>query len=207
MTNAIRLTMCDSSPAIRLGLQQILRADPNIMTVIEASSHGEFLSRYIDREMDILLIDLGQDKEAGIENLRQVRELRPDVKIVVFTTCTDKSMIMRAVELGVQGFQLKQAEASEILNTIQTVHKGGTSLAPCVTTALLEHMQSRQVQSESALSNREQEVLDLLAKGNSNSAIANKLFITTRTVKYHVSSIFTKLKVKNRTEAAAKWVH
>lgn len=209
MPNAIRLTVCDNCPAIRLGLQQIISAEPDIITIIQATSHEEILGQYIDRDMDILVMDLeqDQDQESGLENLSRIRKLRPDVKIIVFTSCRDKSVIMRAVELGVQGFHLKQASPREIINAILTVHKGGTSLAPCVTEALLEHMQSKQTRSDSMLSNREQEVLDLLAKGSSNNDIARKLFITTRTVKYHVSSIFTKLNVKNRTEAAAKWVH
>lgn len=207
MTNAIRLTLCDNSPALRLGLAQILSSEATINIVIQASSHEEVLRQHIDRDMDILIMDLDPNPQSGIEGLSRIRELRPDVKIIIFTACNDKSVIMKAVELGVQGFQLKQASASEIINAIHTVNKGGTSLAPCVTEALLEHMRGKQSESESVLSNREQEVLNLLAKGNSNNDIANKLFITTRTVKYHVSSIFTKLNVKNRTEAAAKWIH
>lgn len=207
MTNAIRLTLCDDCPAIRIGVKQILSLDPDINIVTEACSPTEILNNHIDQEMDIMLVDLGQNTREGLASIRRLRDLRPDIKVIIFTSCDDKSLIMQAIELGVQGFLLKKADAKEIINAIQTVHKGGTSLASCVTSALLEHMQARQVHSESDLSNREQEVLNLLAKGSSNNDIANKLFITTRTVKYHVSSIFTKLNVKNRTEAAAKWVH
>lgn len=207
MNKAIRITLCDNSPAIRIGLKQILSSNTDINIVTEACSTTEILSKYIDLEMDIILIDLGQDSTTGLEDIRRLRDSRPDIKIIIFTACDDKSLIMQAVELGVQGFLLKKADTAEIIKAIRTVYNGGTSLASCVTTALLEHMQAKQNHSESSLSNREQEVLNLLAKGNSNSDIANKLFITTRTVKYHVSSIFTKLNVKNRTEAAAKWVH
>jgi NarL family two-component system response regulator LiaR len=207
MNKAIRLTLCDNCPAIRIGLKEILGTDPEIQVVMEACSTTDVLSDYIDLDMDILLVDLEQDTNNGLESIRRLRDLRPDVKVIIFTACDNKALIMQAVELGVQGFLLKKAASSEIIKAIQTVHRGGTSLAACVTTALLEHMQTKQSHSESSLSNREQEVLNLLAKGNSNSDIANKLFITTRTVKYHVSSIFTKLNVKNRTEAAAKWVN
>ena len=112
---------------------------------------------------------------------------------------------MQALEIGVQGFHDKSAQPDELLNAIQTVHRGGNSLASCVTTALVNHISTRQREHMANLSQREEEVLDLVAKGKSNSDIADELFISVRTVKFHISSIFAKLQVKNRTEAAALW--
>ena len=131
--------------------------------------------------------------------------MRPEVKTIIFTGYTkDKLAILEAVDIGVQGYQLKQADCNEILNAIRIVHQGGTSLAQCVTETLMEELQNKHHQSQTHLSDREQEVLDLIALGKTNNDIAKTLFISVRTVKFHVSSILTKLNVKNRTEAALK---
>jgi DNA-binding NarL/FixJ family response regulator len=156
----------------------------------------------LDIGMDVILVDFKEIKPSGLGYLKKFREKLPNVKIIIFTSCSDTSLIMNAVELGVQGFQMKQAEASEIINAIHIVHQGGRSMASCVTHALMEHAQNRKFQLQSSLSNREQEVLQLISQGKSNIEIGEKLFISTRTVKFHVSAIFIKLNVKNRTEAA-----
>jgi len=130
----------------------------------------------------------------------------PNTKTIIFTSGNDKNLIWNAAEMGVQGYLLKQAERDEIIDAIYVVHRGGTKLAPCVTTTLLEHLQFKQRQLQANLSKREQGVLDLITLGKTNNDIASALYISTRTVKFHVSSILTKLNVRNRTEAAI-WGH
>ena len=205
MSNFIQVAICDYCPTIRYGLQHILSTAANISMVAEASSHEEMLTNLIHAELDIILVDIGPDKQAGIDAVREFHQMRPDVRTIIFTGySSDKNLISEVIEIGVQGYHLKQADCNEIINAIRIVHAGGTSLAPCVITAMLDQMQTKQKQMQSELSKREQEVLDLIAKGKTNNDIAHALFISVRTVKFHVSSILTKLKVRNRTEAALK---
>ena len=202
-SDCIRIAICDLSPTIRCGLQHIMNADPNIEVVLSASSQDEILEKSADVDIDILQVDIDDEKEKGIQYLEKFREKLPDVKIMVITDCCDNRKIIGAVESGVEGFQCKQeVEADEIIDAIHTLHNGGKALAPCVTEALLGHMQASQHIAQVHLSAREREVLDLIATGKTNHDIADKLFISVRTVKFHVSSILSKLDVKNRTQAA-----
>ena len=202
MPGSIRVTICDCCPTIRYGLQNILASDSDIRVVGELSTHSEILNTISEIDTDIILADLNEYNSSGIEHLRQVREQHPEVKVIVFTDSLDHRLVVGALELGVRGFKAKNADAGEIINAIHTVHRGETSMSAAVTTILLEHMQRNRASSNSILSKRERQVLKLIGQGKSNSDIANTLFISIRTVKFHVSSILSKLDVKNRTEAA-----
>ena len=205
MPKSIQVAVCDCCPTIRYGLQHILSTDPNIEMVAEAASHEEMIDRFAGIDLDVMLVDIGENAKTGFSYIREFRRMRPEVKTIIFTGYTrDKLAILEAVDIGVQGYQLKQADCNEILNAIRIVHQGGTSLAPCVTETLMEELQNKHHQAQTHLSDREQEVLDLIALGKTNNDIAKALFISVRTVKFHVSSILTKLNVKNRTEAALK---
>lgn len=202
MSKSIRVSICDHCPTIRYGLQHILGTDPSIKIVMSTPTLEDVFTNSLDIGMDVILVDFKEIKPTSLIYLQKFRSKLPHVKIIIFTNCSDTSLIMNAIELGVQGFQMKQAEASEIINAIHIVHQGGKSMASCVTNALMEHSQTRKLWLQSSLSNREQEVLQLISQGKTNIEIGKQLYISTRTVKFHVSSIFIKLNVKNRTEAA-----
>jgi NarL family two-component system response regulator LiaR len=202
-TESIHVVICDNCPTIRCGLEQILGATPDIEVVMSTSSQAEVLSKSNDLDIDIILIDIEDEKQAVLEYINKFREKVPDAKIMVFTNCEDNNQIIEVLETGVEGYQCKHdADANVIVNSIRTIHEGARDLAPCVTEALLRQMKSEQLMAQAQLSAREQNVLDLMAEGKSNNDIADKLFISIRTVKFHVSSILSKLNVKNRTEAA-----
>lgn len=204
MSRTIQVAICDCCPTIRYGLQHILGTDPEINTVAETGSHEELLTRFVDADLDVILVDAESGDQPGFRHLRKFRELRPDVKTIVFTGHTERHVILDAIDLGVQGYQLKQTDCGDILKAIHVVHNGGTALAPCVTETLMDELQLKHQRAQARLSEREQEVLDLIALGKTNSDIAKALYISVRTVKFHVSSILTKLNVRNRTEAALK---
>ncbi len=207
MPKSIRITICDSSPVIRAGLKNILSADPIIEIAFEASSHTEILNNYQNIKTDIILVDIEEGGRSGIKFLRELRALFPESKIIVLNDCENIARIVQYVELGVKGFQHKyESTPDEMIHAIHTVYWGGTNLSPCVMEALLSNMHSIQNILEGNLSTREQQVLDLLARGKSNNDIAENLFISIQTVKSHVSSILSKLNAKNRIEAAL-WLH
>ena len=204
--DGIRVAVCDRSPTIRHGLRLILGSDSGIGVVLEVSKLAELFGHPGYLDIDVVLLDIEDQDEEGLGFIDDFRERMPKTKILVFTDCKNNALIIGTVESGVEGFQCKQeASADEIIGSVRTVHKGGRDLAPCVTEALLNHMQAEQLKSQANLSAREQEVLDLIATGKTNNDIASKLFISVRTVKFHVSSILSKLNVKNRTEAAL-WI-
>ena len=202
MSETIRVAICDHYSTIRYGLRYILNSAPNIDTIEEACSPEELLSKFAGLDLDVVLIDLEPDKQAGFDNLYKFCKLNPRVKIIIFTSCIDKNLILKTVEMGVQGYLPKHVESEEIIDAIHIVHNGGIKLAACVTTTLLEQLQIKQLQLKANLSRREQEVLNHIALGKTNNDIASVLHISTRTVKFHVTSILAKLNVRNRTEAA-----
>ena len=202
-SGSIRVAICDSCPTIRYGLEHMLAAIPDIDIVAQVSSREELLDLADDFKIDVVLIDIDDYELDEYRNISDIRDKLDTVKIMVFTNCKDHLQIVSALEQGVEGFQCKQdAEINDLSGAIRTVHDGGKDLAPCVTEALLMQMRSDQNLTQAQLSAREQQVLDLIARGQTNNEIANALFISIRTVKFHVSSILAKLKVKNRTEAA-----
>ena len=205
MSGEIRVAICDSSPTLRYGLRHILESDPAIRMVAEATCHQELLRDHTNCKLDIVVADVDINDPNAFDLLKSFKQVRPDIKLLMFSSCSNKETVMKALEIGAQGFHDKTASAEEIIKAIHTVHRGGSSLASCVTTALVNHISTRKREYSEALSRREEEVLELVAKGKSNSDIASELYISVRTVKFHVSSIFNKLQVKNRTEAAALW--
>ena len=206
MSNNIRVAVCDYSPTVRYGLRNILGSSSIIEIVREVVAHEAILTAISNADADILMIDISLHNPSEIDCLRKFMAICPDTKIIVFTNSSDDDLIMEVIGLGVQGFILKQASAKDIINTVHEVSRGKTCLAPCVTTTLLNCMQKKKQHEKSRLSGREQEVLNLIGQGQSNGEIAEKLYISICTVKFHASSIFTKLNVKNRTEAALKGV-
>ena len=220
----IRILLADDHPIVREGLRAVLETQPDfevIGTPEQAASGDEALRLALELQPDILLLDLEMPIMDGVETIRQLHQrLRREPskgdgihpRVIVFTAFDNDERIIAALEAGANGYLLKGAPREDIFNAIRVTMQGGSLLQPVVASKLLRHVgqqpvssshSSHQSESYETLTERELEVLGLLAQGMPNKEIAAHLTISERTAKFHVSSIMGKLGATNRTEAVS----
>jgi len=194
--------IADDHPIVREGLAMMLGTQPDFTVVGEAANGVEVIETGIALQPDVILLDLEMPLMDGLETMRRLRELCPNVRVLVFTAFDTDDRIVGAVQAGAKGYLLKGAPRAEIFNAIRVVAAGGSLLQPIVASRLMQHITNlRDEIPAEPLTERETGVLQLLAQGKTNREIATALVITERTVKFHISSILAKLGAGNRTEA------
>jgi NarL family two-component system response regulator LiaR len=195
----IRVLITDDHKVVRRGLRGFLELDPELEVVGEASNGEEAVDMARRLEPDVVLMDLLMPVMDGIDATREIRKEMPDTEVVALTSVLEYASVTRAIKAGAIGYLLKNTEADELCKAIRAGAAGKVQLAPEAASRLISEV--RAPASPEALTERETEVLKLIARGKANKEIAGELFIDEATVKSHVHSILSKLNVRSRTQA------
>lgn len=200
----IRVMITDDHSLIREGLKQLLEFDGSIEIVGEASNGVECLEKLEECNPEVLLLDINMPEKNGIEVLKQMKAENLQIKVLILTVHNEMDYLMQAVDIGVDGYILKDSESSELKKAIRAVKDGENYIQPSLIPALNSQLLNRDTDKDriSLLTNRELEVLVQVANGMFNKEIATNLNISERTVKNHISNIFKKIDVSDRTQAA-----
>lgn len=200
----IRVMLADDHLLMREGIKNLLEFDGKIKVIDEASDGEECIERLIASDPDVLLLDINMPKKNGLEVLQKIREDNIDVKVLILTVHNEIEYLIKAVDIGVDGYILKDSESVELKKAINIVMKGESYIQPKLVPILNNRLVSRDIDKDKidSLTGREKEVLVQVANGMFNKEIANTLNISERTVKNHISNIFKKIDVSDRTQAA-----
>lgn len=193
---AITVMIVEDHPTFRMGLAALIDRQPGMAVVSQFASGEEALAAYQPGAASVVLMDLRLPGIGGVETLLALRARDPEVRVVVLTTYDADEDVFRAMQSGARSYLLKDMSTEEIAGTIRSVHRGSTEVPPRIAERLAERAQ------RPTLSPREQEVLQFLVRGRSNKEIGAHLFISEETVKSHLKTLFAKLKVRDRTDAA-----
>lgn len=201
---AIRVMLADDHILMREGIRQLLEFDGSIEVVGEANDGEECLDILQVFKPQVLLLDINMPKKNGIEVLEEIKREKTDVKVLILTVHTEIEYLIKALDIGVDGFILKDSESAELKRAIVAIVNGEKYIQPKLIPALNNRLIAKDVDKDkiASLTNRELEVLIEVANGLFNKEIATSLNISERTVKNHISNIFKKIDVSDRTQAA-----
>jgi NarL family two-component system response regulator LiaR len=198
----IKVLFADDHEMVRIGVSAYLSSQKDIDVVAEADDGGQAVDLALQIKPDIILMDLVMKKMDGIEATKRIIESWPEAKIIIVTSFLDDEKVYPALEAGATSYMLKTSKANEIADAIRATHLGQSILEPEVTGKIMTKMRQKQAEDpHSQLTEREKEILLLMAEGKTNQEIADQLFIALKTVKVHVSNILGKLEVQDRTQA------
>jgi DNA-binding NarL/FixJ family response regulator len=196
----IRVVVVDDHAVVRTGLEQLLSSFADVEVVGSAGGGAEAVEIVVEHQPDIVLMDLSMPDVDGIEATRRIADRAPEVRVVIFTSFSERDRILSAIDSGAIGYLLKDAEPEEVHRGIQAAARGesplATKAAQAVVAARIESRPGRE------LTDREREVLVLVANGLANKQIARRLGIAEKTVKAHLTNLFQRLGVADRTQAA-----
>lgn len=200
----IRVLIADDHKMVREGLRRILEFDGEIQVIDEADNGEECIKKIRSSKPDIVLLDINMPVMNGIEALQEIRKKKLKTKVIILTVHNEIEYLLRAVDIGIDGYVLKDSDAHELIRAVTSVYEGDNFIQPSLIPLLNSKLIARDLDAErlEQLSKREIEVLKLVAVGMFNKEIGVELGISERTVKNHLSSIFKKIDSSDRTQAA-----
>ena len=211
MAELIRVLLVDDQKLMREGLRVLLEMEPDLEVVGEAEDGQAALAAYAEHQPDVVLMDIRMPGMDGVEATRRLRERWPDARVIILTTFDDDEYVFEGLRAGALGYLLKDVSGHELAEAVRTVAGGGALIEPSVARKVVAEFArlappARPPDAGLAepLTEREQEILHLLAQGLSNREIAQQLFLAEGTVKNYVTSILQKLGVRDRTQAALR---
>lgn len=208
MENNISIMIADDHVLMREGIKQLLELEQDIDVIAQAGDGKEAVDMALKFNPDVLLLDINMPNMNGIEVLRRLKDLGANSKIIMLTIHEDREYLFETMKIGASGYVLKDSDADALIKAIRDVHQGKTYIQSSIASMLVEDINKNDVESNKELmkiellTKREYEVLMLIAEGLNNKDIADKLYISEKTVKNHVSSIFKKIEVNDRIQAA-----
>jgi len=205
---SIRILIADDHRVYREGVRALLDGDGLVTIVGEASSGDDAIHRALELRPDVILMDLKMPGVNGIEATRQIRNTLPDARVLIVTMFDDDASVFAAMRAGARGYILKDADQEELLRAIQAAYRGEAIFSPTIAQRMMDyftalpHAAPREAaQPFPELTEREREILEMIARGQNNQAIANSLVLSIKTVQNHISNIFNKLEVADRAQA------
>jgi DNA-binding NarL/FixJ family response regulator len=199
----IRVLLADDHRMFRQGLRELLERKPQFEVVGEASTGREVLARAAELRPDVVLLDIQMPEVDGVAAARQLAQAHPEIKIIMLTMYRQDQHLFEAIKAGARAYLLKDADAEELVDVIERVHRGEAALDPAVTLRVFNEFRRMSTEQDmDQLTEREREILQLLTAGHDNRTIAGRLHLSEKTVGNRLSEIFQKLGVNNRTQAA-----
>jgi len=204
----LRVLVVDDHPTFRRGLGALLASLPDVELVGEAADGGAAVERARELEPDVVVMDLDMPGLGGVEATRRIVAAQPTVAVLVLTMLDEDESVFAAMRAGARGYVVKGADTDDVLRALESVARGDAVFGPAVASRVLSYLtrplSARDPLLFPELTEREREVLELMARGLSNGEIARKLVVSPKTVRNHVSNVFTKLQVTDRSEAVGR---